>query len=64
MGFDQTVGRLTTSGAGDDGGMREVEKRANVTAEQFLVAVTTKLCGKTPCFRAESQESRDDILML
>ena len=64
MGFDETVGRLTTGEACNDGGTLEVEEQANVTAKQFLVSVATKLCGKTPCFQAESQESRDDILML
>jgi len=64
MGLDKSVGGLAASRARRDTGMVKMEKRTDVAAEEFLIAVTSELTGQAPCFGMECQEGRDDVVVV
>jgi len=64
MGLDKSVGGLAASRARRDTGTVKMEKRMDVAAEEFLIAVTLELTGQAPCFGTESQEGRDNVVVV
>jgi hypothetical protein len=44
--------------------MVKIEKRTDVAAEEFLIAVTSELTGQAPCFRTERQEGSDNVVVV
>ena len=64
MGLNKSVGGLAARRARRNTGMVKMEKRTDVAAEEFLIAVTSELTGQAPCFRTERQEGSDNVVVV
>jgi hypothetical protein len=64
MGLNKSVGGLAASRARRDTGTVKMEKRTDVAAEEFLIAVTSELTSQAPCFGTERQEGSDNVIVV
>jgi hypothetical protein len=62
--FNQAISQLLASQAGDDRGTFKMQERPNVSAEEFLIAITSKLTRQIPSFSAKGEKGRYDIIVM
>ena len=64
MGLNKSVGGLAARRARRDTETVKMEKRTDVAAKEFLIAVTSELTGQATCFGTERQEGSDNVVVV
>ena len=62
--FHQVISRLSASWAGDNRGAFKMQKQPNVSAEEFLIAITSKLTCQIPSLSAKGKKGGYDIIVM